>query len=61
MEFGDRLFWGIMIFIGINLLWLGLLENYVSMWVGAVVGLIGLFAAIKYIPKPKTEDTKAGE
>ena len=61
MEFGDRLFWGIMVFIGINLIWLGLLEDILPMWVGAIVGIIGLFATIKYVLRPKTDENQAGE
>ena len=61
MEFGDRLFWGIMVFIGISLIWLGLLEDFLPMWVGAIVGIMGFFATIKYVPRPKTDDNHAGE
>ena len=61
MEFGDRLFWGIMVFIGINLLWLGMLEEYVSMWVGCAVGIAALLAVIKFVPRPKTEENQSGE
>ena len=61
MGFGDRLFWGIMSFIGINLFWLGMLEDYLSIWFGAVVGLAALVCAVLFIPKPKTEDSSSGE
>ena len=55
MTFGDRLFWGIMVFIGINLFWLGILEDYLSMWFGAVAGILGTFSVIKFAPRPKVE------
>ena len=61
MGFGDRLFWGIMLFIGINLFWLGVVEEYLSIWFAAVLGLVALVCAIKYLPKPKTEESQAGE
>ncbi len=58
MTFGDRLFWGIMVFIGINLFWLGVLEEYLPMWVGAIVGIMGLLGVIKFVPKPRIEETE---
>ncbi len=61
MEFGDRLFWGIMVFIGINLFWLGMLEEYLPMWVGAIVGIIAVLATIKFVPRPRTEESNGGE
>jgi len=61
MEFGDRLFWGIIIFIGVNLLWLGLLANTISMWVGTIVGVLACLAVIRYGPRPKTEESERGE
>jgi len=61
MTFGDRLFWGIMVFIGINLFWLGMLEEYLPMWVGAIVGIIALLATIKFVPRPGTEESNGGE
>ncbi len=61
MEFGDRLFWGIMVFIGINLFWLGMLEEYLPMWVGAIVGIIALVATIIFVPRPRTEESNGGE
>lgn len=60
MEFGDRLFWGIMVFIGINLFWLGMLEEYLPMWVGCIVGIAALLAVIKFVPRPKQE-SQGGE
>jgi len=61
MEFGDRLFWGVMVFIGINLFWLGTLEEYLPMWVGAAVGIMGLLATIRFVPKPRPEESNGGE
>jgi len=61
MAFGDRLFWGIMIFIGVNLFWLGLLAGTIPMWVGAIVGVLACLAMIKYGPRPKTDEPERGE
>jgi len=56
MEFGDRLFWGIMIFIGINLFWLGVLQKFVPIWVGTIIGILAAVAFIIYCPRPKTKE-----
>ena len=60
-EFGDRLFWGILIFIGAIFLWLGILERFAPIWIGAVVGFIagGLF--IFYGPGERAESEKGAK
>ncbi|WP_159714054.1 hypothetical protein [Geminicoccus flavidas] len=42
MDWGNRLFWGFMVWVTINLLWLRFLEPVASMWVGCAVGIVGL-------------------
>ena len=46
MGFGDRVFWSAMCFIAISLIWLGLVEKYLPMWVSLFVsgGVIILIA-----------------
>jgi len=56
MGFGDRLFWGIIIFIGVTLFWLRFLEVYLTLWIGALLGAIVGLAFIKYCPRPKVEE-----
>jgi len=53
LTWGNWLFWGVITFIGTNFLWLGLLEKYVSQWVGAVVGVVIGFILFKYGPRPE--------
>ena len=59
MTWGNWLFWGILVFLGINFLWLGLLEDYIPLWVGAVVGFIILLAMLIYGPREKEEEKEA--
>ena len=61
MVFGDKLFWGIMLFIGVNLFWLGVLEDYISLWFAPIVGTIGTLSVIKFIPPPKVEGSQDEE
>jgi hypothetical protein len=43
LEFGDRLFWGILLFIAVIFAWLGVFEKYFPLWLGAIVGFVGGF------------------
>lgn len=61
MEFGDRLFWGIMVFVGTILLWLGVLERIAPLWVGAIIAALASFTMVKYGPRPKAQETETGE
>jgi predicted small integral membrane protein len=56
MSMGNWLFWGIMTFIGVNLIWLGLVERFVPQWVGAIIGFLLLLAVFKYGPREKDEE-----
>ena len=53
MTWGNWLFWGIMAFVGINLLWLGVLELFIPLWVGLVVGVSAFIILLKYGPRPQ--------
>lgn len=59
MTWGNWLFWGILVFVGINFLWLGLLEEFVPLWVGTVVGFIIFLAMLIYGPREKAEEEEA--
>lgn len=53
MEFGDRLFWAIMIFLGVMFFWLGILEANIPLWIGAISGAVFGLAFVKYGPHPE--------
>jgi uncharacterized membrane protein YdjX (TVP38/TMEM64 family) len=55
MSMGNWLFWAIMTFIGINFIWLGLLEKFVSQWVGAIIGFLIALVIFKYGPREEEE------
>ena len=56
MTWGNWLFWGIMAFVGIILLWLGLLERFMPLWVGGVVAFFVFLALFIYGPRPQEEE-----
>jgi hypothetical protein len=53
MTWGNWLFWGILAFVGIIFLWLGLLERYLPLWVGAIAGFVVFLTFLKYGPRIK--------
>ncbi len=56
MTTGNWIFWGIMAWIGVNLLWLGLIEKFVPQYVGAVIATIVAFVLIKFGPRPYEDE-----
>ena len=56
MTWGNWLFWGIMAFVGIFLLWVGVLELFIPLWVGAIVALIVFIALLAWGPREQQED-----
>ena len=56
MTWGNWLFWGIMAFVGIVLLWLGVLERFIPLWVGAIVALIVFIVLLVWGPREQEED-----
>ena len=53
LTWGNWLFWGVIAFVGVNFLWLGLIERYIPQWVGAIIGLIIGFILFRYGPRPE--------
>ena len=56
MTWGNWLFWGIMAFVGMILLWLGVLERFVPLWIGAIAAFVLFLTLFKYGPRPKEEE-----
>ena len=54
MTAGNWLFWAILIWIGVNLLWLAILPESLA-WIGAIIATIAAVVAFKYGPRPKEE------
>jgi glycerol uptake facilitator-like aquaporin len=55
MTMGNWLFWGIMVWIGFNFVWLRFVERFVPQWVGAIIATVMAMALVKYGPRPKEE------
>jgi hypothetical protein len=56
LEFPDRIFWGVITFLGISLLWLKFGEEFLPLWVGALIGVaVGVLLAVRILA-PKEVD-----
>ena len=55
MSMGNWLFWSVLIWIGINFIWLGLLPNLPA-WIGAIIATVLAVVTFKFGPRPKDEE-----
>jgi hypothetical protein len=55
MTMGNWLFWSVIVWIGINFIWLGLLPNLPA-WIGAIIATAVAFVTFKFGPRPKDEE-----
>lgn len=58
MDLMDRIFWGIVVFLGIHFLWLGLLENFIPLYIGSTLAFVYLLGFVgwgnKFLKKKNT-------
>ena len=40
MDLVEKIFWSLVIFFGIHFLWLGILEEYLSLYVGTIISIV---------------------
>jgi len=55
MSMGNWLFWSVLLWIGINFLWLGIFPNLPA-WIGAIIATVAAFVTFKFGPRPKDEE-----
>lgn len=55
MTTGDRIFWTIMLFLGITLLWLKIFDPFVGMWPSLVVSIGACFGFV-YLTRPEEDE-----
>jgi glycerol uptake facilitator-like aquaporin len=53
---GTWFFMAVMVWVGFNFLWIGLVEKYVSQWVGAIIATLLAIVVFKYGPRPRDEE-----
>ncbi len=47
MATGDRVFWGVITFVFVCLFWLKYMEKFLSIWIGAAVGVAAFMAVLR--------------
>jgi len=52
---GNWLFWSVLVWIGINFIWLGVFPNLPA-WIGTIIATIAAFVTFKFGPRPKDEE-----
>lgn len=61
MTGGTWFFVTVLVWIGVNLIWIGLIEKYVTMWVGVTVATALAVLTFKYGPRPREETEEEEE
>ena len=56
MSSGNWLFWGIMTWIGIVFIWIGVLERFAPVWVGVIIGLVAFLVIFRKGPRPTEKE-----
>jgi hypothetical protein len=52
LKLSDRITWGVLLWIFLNLLWLRFLEKFVPLWVGTIIFTAATVAFILFGPRP---------
>ena len=53
---GTWFFMAALAWVGFSFFWLGVVEKYVPMWVGAIIATLLAIAVFKYGPRPREEE-----
>ena len=54
MTMGNWLFWAIIVWIGVNFVWMGLVPHW-PVWIGAIIATAFAFVTFKFGPRPKED------
>jgi len=57
MDWGNWLFWSVVVWIGFNLIWIGAVSEHVKAWVGAIIATLLAAAVFKFGPRIQEEET----
>jgi hypothetical protein len=55
MTMGNWLFWSVLVWIGVNLIWIGIFPNLPA-WIGTIIATGLAFVTFKFGPRPKDEE-----
>ena len=60
MDLVEKIFWSLVIFFGIHFLWLGALEEYLSLYVGTIVSVVAVALFVFLVRNNATKADKDG-
>jgi len=61
MDWGNWLFWSVVVWIGFNLIWIGAVSEHAKAWIGAIIATLLAAAVYKFGPRIKEEEAGEGE
>jgi predicted small integral membrane protein len=61
MTWGNRLFWSIIVIIGIHLFWFRVMERFLPLWVATIIGVAFAVYYVGYGPGPNGKQRKEEE
>jgi hypothetical protein len=61
MDWGNWLFWSVVVWIGFNLIWIGAVSEHVKPWVGALIATLLAAAVYKFGPRIQEEEAEEEE
>jgi hypothetical protein len=55
MTMGNWIFWSVLVWIGVNLIWIGIFPNLPA-WIGTIIATAAGVLIFKFGPRPKDEE-----
>tara|TARA_B100001057_G_C22854255_1_gene952146 strand:- start:2843 stop:3016 length:174 start_codon:yes stop_codon:yes gene_type:complete len=56
MDLVEKIFWSLVIFLGVHFLWLGGLEEYLSLYLGTAISLVAVALFIFLVRNKEDKD-----
>jgi purine-cytosine permease-like protein len=61
MDWGNWLFWSVVVWIAFNLIWIGAISDHVKPWVGAIIATLLAAAVFRFGPRIQEEEAEEEE
>ena len=61
MDWGNWLFWSVVVWIAFNLLWIGAASDHVAPWVGAIIATLLAVLTFRFGPRIQEEEDEEEE
>ena len=61
MDWGNWLFWSVVVWIALNLVWIGAASDHVAPWVGAIIATLLAVLVFRFGPRIQEEEDEEEE